>query len=647
MNIQEVRTKFPQYSDLSDQQLADALHGKFYADMPKDQFYAKVGFATPTEAPAATAGDRGAAALAGVDRGIAGVVGLPVDTVENILNLGLAGAGTVATAAGRPDMAPDLIRGSFGGSDWVSRLMERYGIRTSNPRPEDRASRMLHMGGMIAGSGGRRPVAPAAAGAVAGEALGPEWVGPASMTPAASRQVVAAVKNPAAQRVAERVQTFKDAGTQASAGQATENSFLQGLENLASKFPGGSGVMRRYVETQQRSMGATTKTGVSAEDAGRAIERGVTGQGGFLQRSKETWQRLDDEMGAKVGSAYNVPPNNTLRSLDELVQPVAGAEKTTGALVNPKIAEIRENFKADVEANMGAIPFDAMRKLRSRVGSMLDDALVTGIPGGELKKLYGALSKDLEAGANAAGAGQEFARQNNFWRARMDRVESVLERVLGNAKQPEDVFKSFFPTDPDQANKVRAVMRSLEPSQRQVVSDAVVNRLGRATPGRQNEMGDVFSSETFLTNWNKISEGARAQLFPNHSTRQQMNAIASAAANIREGSKAFSNPSGTAGSFAAYSVYSSPLVSAMLAATGNVPAAVAVAASGAGAAGSANVGAKMLTNPKVVEWLAKPINPTKPSEAQAHLARLGVIYNSTDDQALREDIERFVESANK
>jgi len=42
-SIQEVRSKFPEYSDLSDQQLADALHKKFYSDIPINEFYGKIG----------------------------------------------------------------------------------------------------------------------------------------------------------------------------------------------------------------------------------------------------------------------------------------------------------------------------------------------------------------------------------------------------------------------------------------------------------------------------------------------------------------------------------------------------------------------------------------------------------------------------
>lgn len=45
--MQEVRDKFPQYNDMTDEQLATALHRKFYADMPFDQFAEKVGLAKP------------------------------------------------------------------------------------------------------------------------------------------------------------------------------------------------------------------------------------------------------------------------------------------------------------------------------------------------------------------------------------------------------------------------------------------------------------------------------------------------------------------------------------------------------------------------------------------------------------------------
>ena len=50
-SFEEVRAQFPQYNDIPDMQLADALHQKFYADIPKQQFYQKIGLAKETQIP--------------------------------------------------------------------------------------------------------------------------------------------------------------------------------------------------------------------------------------------------------------------------------------------------------------------------------------------------------------------------------------------------------------------------------------------------------------------------------------------------------------------------------------------------------------------------------------------------------------------
>lgn len=53
MNFLEVRKKFPQYNDMSDQQLADALHAKYYPDLDKAAFYKEVGISEKPTAPMA------------------------------------------------------------------------------------------------------------------------------------------------------------------------------------------------------------------------------------------------------------------------------------------------------------------------------------------------------------------------------------------------------------------------------------------------------------------------------------------------------------------------------------------------------------------------------------------------------------------
>src|SRR3990167_8734056 len=473
------------------------------------------------------------------------------------------------------------------------------------PRPENEPERFAGtageiIGGGIAGAGAAGVNAalragaasiPAALGGATGEQLG-GTVGKiiGTLAPGGISALARTAKGATTGNAPEMLETFRAAGAQPTAGQVTQSVFLTGLENLASKFPGGAGVMKAFITNQQKQLGSLAQTGVTAETAGRAIEKGVTGKGGFIESSRAAWQALDDQLAQKVAPTATFAPTNTVKALETVTTPVAGLEKTTGALVSPTLSTMKANLAEDLAAHGGSASFQGLRALRSRVGMMLDNAMVSDIPSGELKKVYGALSEDMKAAANAAGAGKEFARQNNFYRARMDRIESVLERVIGKAKQPEEIFKTIDPTNIDQVNKLRLTMRSLAPAERQVVTDAVVNKLGRAAPGKQSELGDVFSSETFLTNWNRLSAGAKQQLFPDMAVRQNMEKIAKAAADIRTGSGVYANPSGTAGSFAAYSVYLSPLASV-------ASASPAPLIAGAGAAAAANIGAKLLTNP--------------------------------------------------
>ena len=51
ITIAEIRKKYPEYEDLSDEQLVNGLHSKYYSDMPIEEFYGKVGFSKQTEEP--------------------------------------------------------------------------------------------------------------------------------------------------------------------------------------------------------------------------------------------------------------------------------------------------------------------------------------------------------------------------------------------------------------------------------------------------------------------------------------------------------------------------------------------------------------------------------------------------------------------
>lgn len=113
-SIAEIRQKYPQYEDLSDQQLADALHRRFYSDMPREQFDAKIAVAQPVPQHSAAApiadGPSPAqppapenplrAGVQGAGRSLADLAGFAPDVVNMGANTALAGVDAAARALG-------------------------------------------------------------------------------------------------------------------------------------------------------------------------------------------------------------------------------------------------------------------------------------------------------------------------------------------------------------------------------------------------------------------------------------------------------------------------------------------------------------------------------------------------------------------
>lgn len=114
ISIADVRAKYPQYKDLTDQALADALHGKFYADMPKDQFYSKIGLTS--------AGPKHGAVQQGVDpgfftrlnqRGEQSLKGAPAAPLSANAGMGSKIADTIADAQDYLGGATDTLSRGF------------------------------------------------------------------------------------------------------------------------------------------------------------------------------------------------------------------------------------------------------------------------------------------------------------------------------------------------------------------------------------------------------------------------------------------------------------------------------------------------------------------------------------------------------
>jgi hypothetical protein len=106
MNIQEIRAKYPQYDDMSDEQLANGLHKRYYSDMPISDFYSRIGYsAKPVEAP------KQQARVAGENEGdfFRGISNIP-GQMQNVYGGSKILAGLAANKLGSDETGKSLIK---------------------------------------------------------------------------------------------------------------------------------------------------------------------------------------------------------------------------------------------------------------------------------------------------------------------------------------------------------------------------------------------------------------------------------------------------------------------------------------------------------------------------------------------------------
>lgn len=432
------------------------------------------------------------------------------------------------------------------------------------------------------------------------------------------------------QRVADNIATFEEAaGTTPTLGQATQSRALQGAETGLSNVVGGSGIMVRRGEQQADALSKSVQDlterlapNASGADAGEAIARGVKT---FRDNVRTTQERLYNSLDRYIGPDAPITVSNTRTAMQELNAGIDGAENLSTWFRNAKLSSLESSLVADLEKaaqaqapvgwrsslmnaappdlNTATLPYESIKKMRTLVGREMSDANFTSeINRDKWSKLYAALSEDLGSTAKAAGpqAEQAWTRANTFTRLASERMEQISSIV--NKDAPEKIFKSATSGLADGGTQINRLMKSMPVENRREVAAAVLQRLGRAKPGQQNELGDAFSSETFLTNLANLSPAARKALFNTSGypgLENKVTLMGRMASNRREGSKVFANPSGTARQGAMIG-WAAGLGTAL--ATGNSGAITAALA----APVVSNIGARIATSSRIVRGLARP-----------------------------------------
>jgi hypothetical protein len=623
--------------------------------------------AKPVEAPQSpTVMDRASAALTGINRGaFTRMAGLPVDTAANVLDLLKAAGGTAYQAVtGKPAESMQLTNRAdvVGSGDWIEKQVRNMGggslIDPSGP--QDATSRALHAGGMGVGgaiAGGRMTSAPmtnaamarnAAAGGLSGGAgavaaengASPELQILASMSPQALSAATAgaaraAVRGGEAGRrnMEQRIHDLKEAGIDSpSLGLASGNAFITGLENLSSKIPGSVGLYAdhraKMIEGMMGKAAATRDLASSqygTDVAGRAIQSDL--QSLLRPRITDGFERVNDQMVSSMPPNQRFPIGNSLNALAgaTAVNPLAPA--TTGSFVQPRIAALRQNMLADStetqpgmynnqQVNVG-LPVSAIREVRTGIGKEAASRAIMGTPEqAEYKQVYGGLSKDIGGAArmsdisagpqpnNMGPAERAFNRGNKLYSAGMERIAQV--QPFANKDAPEQAYNALMQSGKENVSTLRAVKKSVGEETRATVAATAIDRMGRAKPGQQNDTGDAWSQETFLTNYNQLAPKARKELFSGFKDAEQVfaqvEALAKGSSMIRDSSKVWANPSGTGGNTLAAGTIGGIAVNAFINPLSSL---AAIGGLGAARVGSQN----LLLNPKANAAIASRSSP--------------------------------------
>lgn len=571
--------------------------------------------------------------------------------------------------------------------------------------PQDSTSRILHGVGMGAGgalAGGRmsgipmsplaqaRNITTGALGGGLGSAATENGMSPSasvlfSMAPQAAGAAIAGGAKMAArpgtiretltgsdaprQRMEQRIQDFRNAGIEnPSVGLASGRPTLQGVENLLANTPGGIGAFQRSKSALLDGMQAKTgqvrdqaSTSYGADLAGRAIQNDLATL--LKARIEAGYDRANDRMVSQIPAGERFPITNSLNALSNAtaVNPLAPA--TTGSFVQPRIAALRQNMLADTQTNTPTMygsqtsnlgmPVSATRAIRTSIGKEAASRAISGTPEqAEFKQVYGGLSEDIRLAARQTDAAQgpqpngrgpverSFDRGNALYSAGMDRIGKV--QPFANKDAPEQAYNALTQSGKENVSTLRAVKKSIGNDARASTAATWIDRLGRASPGNQNELSDVFSPDRLLTNWNTMNPKARTEVLSGFKDSSKvaasMDDIAKAAAMLKDSSKVWANPSGTGANTVArgaigataFGAFFSPMVA------GGVAAGI----------GGVNLSSRLMTNQKFVTWLAESTRLPS-SQVPAQLTRLATMANASGDAQFKKDAAEYAAGVKK
>lgn len=345
-----------------------------------------------------------------VGRALAGVLGLPMQTAENVANLSRAAVGTVAGAAGFPDAMPGMVS-LPGNVAAVQRGLSGLGLVTQNPDPTNAAYKAAEIAGGMApfalAPGAAGQTALSTAGAIIGDRLaGPQGEMIGALLPSAASAALSGMslsRTPEQQMRDTNVRAAQGDGFKFPPSETNPTLMNRTLEGWAGKLT------TRQMASAQNSEVATrlAKRSMGIPENQPLTEGALAG---IRQTAGQAYEAVKN-----FGAANNLRIRTDARFQNDV--------RGLGGDINAAIREFPEVVR---------VPQIEQLQQSLQVGTMTPTAAV------ELVK-----NLRFQAAENAKALGNPQSRAlMSAQRTAADAVEGLIERTLSRSGQPK-LYEEF------------------------------------------------------------------------------------------------------------------------------------------------------------------------------------------------------------
>ena len=238
---------------------------------------------------------------------------------------------------------------------------------------------------------------------------------------------------------------FASEGIEAPISAVTKSPFLKGAESLVSKSIAGKkviDVVKNATETIKTRVSELVdklkpEKVISDENLGKTIQEGLSN---YEANFKQTSNKIYDEFTKQLSSPENKmgnPPAIVDKTQQIAREIVNQQSKSLYKGVDSKIMNMLEK----VNGNKDILKFDNLKETRTMVG----EELAKNPQSGPLKRLYGALTEDMNATVNKVDPelSAELKKVNDAYMAGKTKIESNIAQSI-QTSNPERIAQNII-----------------------------------------------------------------------------------------------------------------------------------------------------------------------------------------------------------